>query len=57
MVYVRAQAAVDVAWEAWAHDAGWAMTEVAPGGKEVGPESKANAEREAFEGGGMLLTE
>lgn len=50
------QAAADGAWEARAHDASWVTTEVALGGQKVGPESSVNVEREAFEGGGMLLT-
>lgn len=53
---VRGQAAVDVAWVAWAHDVSWVMTEVGLGGQEVEPESKVNVEREAFEGEGKLLT-
>lgn len=32
------------------------MTEVVLAGQEAEPESKVNVEREAFEGGGMLLT-
>lgn len=36
---VRGQAEVDVAWEAWARDANWVMTEVELGGQEVEPES------------------
>lgn len=32
------------------------MTEVGLGGQEAEPESKVNVEKEAFEGGGMLLT-
>lgn len=53
---VRGQAAVGVAWEAWARDVNWVMTEVGPEGQGAEPESWANEEREAFEGGGMLLT-
>lgn len=53
---VRGQAAVDVAWVAWARDVSWVMTEVGLGGQEVEPESKVNVEREAFEGEGTLLT-
>lgn len=53
---VRGRAAVDVAWEAWARDASWVMMEVGPGGREAAPESKVNVEREAFVGGGTLLT-
>jgi len=51
---VRGQAAADGAWEAWARDASWVMTEVDLGGQEAEP--KVNVEREAFEGGGTLLT-
>lgn len=36
---VRGRAAVDVAWEAWAHDVSWVMTEVGLGGQEAAPES------------------
>lgn len=32
------------------------MIEVVLAGQEAEPESKVNVEREAFEGGGMLLT-
>lgn len=53
---VRGRAAVDVAWEAWAHDASWVMIEVGLEDQEVVPESEVNEEREAFEGGGLLLT-
>lgn len=53
---VRGQAAVDVAWEAWGHDASWVMTEVGQRGREVEPESEVNVGREAFEGEGTLLT-
>lgn len=51
---VRGQAVVDVAWEAWVHDVGWAMIGVGLGDQEAEPE--VNVEREAFADGGMLLT-
>lgn len=53
---VRGQAAAGEAWEAWARDAGWVMTEVGLGVQGAEPESEVNVEREAFEGGGTLLT-
>lgn len=53
---VRGQPAVDVAWEALGHDAGWVMTGAGLGGREVEPESWVNEERGAFEDGGTLLT-
>lgn len=53
---VRGRAAVDEAWEAWARDASWVMTEVGLEDQEEVPESEVNEEREAFEGGGLLLT-
>lgn len=36
---VRGPVAADVAWEAWARDVGWVMTEVGLGGQEAEPES------------------
>lgn len=36
---VRAQAAVDVAWEAWVRDVSWVMSEVGLGAQEEEPES------------------
>lgn len=52
---VRGQPAVDAALKAWVHDVSWVMTVVGLGGKKVGPESEVSVEREAFEGGGVLL--
>lgn len=53
---VRGQAAEDAAWEALGRDVSWVMTEVGLGGQEAEPESKVNVEKEASEGGEMLLT-
>ena len=50
----RDQPVMDVAWEAWVHDAGWVKTEVGLGGQEVEPESLVNVEKAAFEGGAMF---
>lgn len=36
---VRGPAAVDAAWEAWAHDASWVMIEAGLGGQGAEPES------------------
>lgn len=50
------QTAAGAAWEAWVRDAGWVTTVVALADREVEPESGVNVEKEAFVGGGTLLT-